>query len=444
MKKVYFLISFILISLGLNHFFYSDNLIDVVTNQPFKDGYLLFPSFRIFIEPFYAFAYHILTMERSGYVFALSSWIFWAIVLVVILSRYYKLKVGKTITYSLFAMFFVVSIICSIILLPIAGPKLVVSKNYKVADIHSHSISSKDNLSFVTSNINFHKKHGYTDFFITEHDNTNGYKSIPGNIKTDNIFPGIQIRTEGISVLLLSKVPFNYYDFKDKSIKEMVDLAHSKDMLVVVPHVWKWKKHSLQSLVDKGVDGFEVYNCGYRFLKPDKKQEIIQICKDNNLMMFGTTDWHGLGYMSNVWSLVYKDRKDSKKSFFDILKENRPDVKVIVHDIKGNQSIIRYIFEPFFAFYYYAVNTKVEYILSFYMILSLIILLFFKFKVQKVIKYISLIFALFFTVSLFYFTAMVLSFDFTFNVIIPETIVPTAVSLIFIWIIIWWLCEKDI
>ena len=242
----------------------------------------------------------------------------------------------------------------------------------------------------------------------------------------------------------MSKVPFNYYDFKGKSIKEMVDLAHSKDMLVVVPHVWKWKKHSLQSLVDKGVDGFEVYNCGYRFLKPDKKQEIIQICKDNNLMMFGTTDWHGLGYMSNVWSLVYKDRKDSKKSFFDILKENRPDVKVVVHDIKGNQSIIRYIFEPFFAFYYYTVNTKVEYILSFYMILSLIVLLFFKFKVQKVIKYISLIFALFFTVSLFYFTAMVLSFDFTFNVIIPETIVPTAVSLIFIWIIIWWLCEKDI
>ena len=441
MKKVYFLISGILISVVLNHFFYSNNIIDVATNQAFPNALLQWPSFRIFIEPFYAFAYYILTLERSGYVFALCSWIFWSILFVLFLAKYYKVPKSKTVIYCFFAMFFVVSLICSIIILPVAGPKLSVSDKYKVVDIHSHSISSKDNLSLVSSNINFHNKHGYTDFFITEHDNTNGYDSIPGNIKTDNIFPGIQIRTEGISVLLLSKDPFNYYDFKGKTIQEMVDLAHSKDMLVVVPHVWKWKKHSLQSLADKGVDGFEIYNCGYRFLKPDKKQEIVNICKDNNLMMFGTTDWHGLGYMSNVWSLV---EKEDDKSLFDILKDSKPNVKVINHNVSGWQSVIRYIFEPFFAFYYYIVNTKIEYILSFYMIMSLVVLLFFKFKVINVIKFISLSFALFFAISLFYFTSMLLSFNFTYNVIIPETIVPTALSLIFIWLIIWGACEKNI
>ena len=127
-------------------------------------------------------------MERSGYVFALSSWIFWSILFVLFLAKYYKVQRRKTIIYCFFAMFFVVSLICSIIILPVEGPKLVVSDKYKVIDIHSHSISSKDNLSLVSSNINFHNKHGYTDFFITEHDNKDRY--------SHNVHPSSENRPE--------------------------------------------------------------------------------------------------------------------------------------------------------------------------------------------------------------------------------------------------------
>jgi hypothetical protein len=324
--------------------------------------------------------------------------------------------------------------------LPVIGPKLSVPDDYKVVDAHSHTIASKDNISTVLSSINYHKKHGFTDFFITEHDNTNGFYSIPCDVDDSNIFPGIQIRTtEGVSVLLLSKYQFRYRDYMDKSIKEMIDLAHSEGMLVVMPHWWKWKKPPLQELVDMGIDGFEIYNCGYRYIKEETRKEIIDICKKNNLLMLGSTDWHGLGYMANVWTVV---KKNGDKNIFELL-ESRPEMRVIVHDVKGTQSPIRYIFEPFFAFYYYIVNTELKYVLNFYMIMSIILLFFIKTRFSEIVRYSSLFLSLFFSIVLFYFS-YILSFNLMTNVIIPETILPTTIGLTVVWIVIWSLSDKNI
>ncbi|MFA7074394.1 MAG: hypothetical protein WC234_04310 [Endomicrobiaceae bacterium] len=439
MKKIYIFISFILASVFLNAFFYSPHLVNIVTNQNISYS-LQWPKLRLFIEPFYAFAYYILTLERSGYVFALTSWILWILAFVIAFGIYKKITVKKIITYSLWSFFLFLSVICAVIILPVIGPKLTVPGDCKVVDVHSHTIASKDNISNVLSSINYHKKHGFTDFFITEHDNTNGFYSIPCDIDNSNIFPGIQIRTtDGVSILLLSNYQFRYKDYIYKSIKEMVDLAHSEGMLVVMPHWWKWKRPALQELVDMGIDGFEIYNCGYRYITRETRQEIIDICKKNDLMMFGTTDWHGLGYMANVWTVVKKNGEDN---IFRILV-SKPETQVIVHDVKGTQSIIRYIFEPFFAFYYYVVNTELKYVLNFYMIISIILLIFIKIKFSEIVRYSSLLFSLFFAIVLFYFS-YILSFNLMTNVIIPETILPVTISLTVIWIVIWSLSDKNI
>ncbi len=439
MKKIYIFISFILASILLNSFLYSPNIIDIITNQNVSFS-LQWPKLRLFIEPFYAFSYYILTLERSGYVFALSSWLFWILALVISLSIHKRVKTKQIIVHCLWSFFFFLSIICAIVILPVIGPKLSVPYDYKVVDAHSHTIASKDNISTVLSSINYHKKHGFTDFFITEHDNTNGFYSIPCDVDDSNIFPGIQIRTtEGVSVLLLSKYQFRYRDYMDKSIKEMVDLAHSEGMLVVMPHWWKWKKPPLQELVDMGIDGFEIYNCGYRYIKEETRKEIIDICKKNNLLMLGSTDWHGLGYMANVWTVV---KKNGDKNIFELL-ESRPEMRVIVHDVKGPQSPIRYIFEPFFAFYYYIVNTELKYVLNFYMIMSIILLFFIKTRFSEIVRYSSLFLSLFFSIVLFYFS-YILSFNLMTNVIIPETILPTTIGLTVVWIVIWSLSDKNI
>jgi len=441
MKKIYIFVLIIIASLVLNNFLYSKNLIELTQNIQISGFYLKWPIERLFIEPFYAFAYYIMTMERTGYVFALASWIFWITVFALVMSKYKKNALKQTVLNVIFAVFFFVSAAVCVIILPVPGPKLANTHSYKVFDIHSHTISSKDATGTVKSNINLHSKHGFTNFFITEHDNTKGFKTIPHNIKNeDYILPGIQIRTtDGISILLLSKKQFKYEDFQEKSIEELINLAHLKGMLVVVPHWWKWNNPPLQKLVDAGVDGFEIYNCGYRYLGDEKRKEIIDICKNNNLMMFGSTDWHGYGYMSNIWTIA---EKNGETSLFDILS-SKPQLKVIVHNNKGSQSAVRYAFEPFFAFYYYIKNTQMKYILSFYMIFGFFAVIFFYYNIKILIRIFSLIFAVFFMGATFYYVNLFLHMA-PNNVVIPGTILPIAGPLSLIWLIIWIINGKNI
>ena len=440
MKKLYTFVFIIFVSVILNIIFYNSNIIDVSTGEKLNNIVLQWPVFRLLIEPFYAFAYYILTMERSGYVFALASWLSWLVLFSILFCRYNNLKLKNTIIVSCFSFFFFVSLCCSVVMLPVIGPKITNIHGYKIVDVHSHTISSRDNISSMLSSMKFHKEHGFTDYFVTEHDNTKGYKTIPFESAKKHIFPGIQIRTkEGVSILLLSNIPFRYEDFKEKSIKEMIDLAHSKNMLVVMPHWWKWHRPDLQQLVDWGIDGFEIYNCGYRYISDQTRQELIDICNKNNLPMFGTTDWHGLGYMMNVWTII--QAKDNK-NVFELMKE-KPKTKIIVHDVKGNQSALRYIFEPFYFIYIYVTTTQLKYVLSFYMIIFILIGLLYKINIVRIVRISSLLLACFFSFCILHFVYF-LNYSFYSNVMIPETIIPTAASLVLIWLVIWGFCDKNI
>lgn len=440
MKKIYTFIFVIIASVVLNIVFYTSNIVNISTGEHLNNIVLQWPTFRFFIEPFYAYSYYILTMERTGYIYAVVSWSFWLILATILFCKYKNFSLKNTIILSFFSFFFFVSITCAVIILPIIGPKLVVADGYKSVDCHSHTISSRDNISDMLSSIKFHKEHGFTDFFVTEHDNVKGYNNIPVDINKDHIFPGIQIRTtNGQSILLLSNNNFKYEEFRDKSIKEMIDLAHSKDMLVIMPHWWKWNKPQLQQLVDWGIDGFEIYNCGYRYISKDTRQEIIDICNANNLIIVGTTDWHGLGYMTNVWTLI--EAKENK-NVFELLKE-KPKTKIIVHDVKGNQSVIRYIFEPFYFLYLYVTTTQLKYVVSFYVFILIVVGLLFKFPLMRIIRITALSLSCFFSICIFYFVN-ILQYSFYLNVMIPETILPALAGLVLIWFIIWSFCDKNI
>ena len=440
MKKVYILISVLFVSFLINYFCYAPNLIDIATGQTVNSFHLQWPLLRLFIEPFYAFAYHILTMERSGYIFALVSWFVWTTVFAIVFAKAKNLSRKAKIFFPVFSVFLVASIICLVILLPVQGPKIIPSSNnYTVFDPHSHTISSRDVISNIYSSMNFHFLQGYTDFFITEHDTTRGFFLFPSGQKRNHVFPGIQIRTtEGISVLLLSSKFFRYEDFAKNSLKDLINLAHKNNMLVIMPHWWKWHRPDLNEVVSCGIDGFEIYNCGYRYITDSTRKELIDICKQNNLLMLGSTDWHGYGYMTNVWSVI---RNDGNKNLFELLKE-KPQVQVIVHNVRGNQSIIRYIFEPFYALINYLTYTKAKYILSFYMIISFIFVFLSIFKFKTIIRFISLLFALFFDCALFYFANLFTAN--THSVILPETMIPVLIGFVFVWLILWGTSGKNL
>lgn len=440
MKKVYILISVLFVSFLINYFCYAPNLIDIVTGQTINSFHLQWPLLRLFIEPFYAFAYHILTMERSGYIFALASWLIWTVIFAIIFAKAKKLNIKATVFFSIFSIFLTASIITLVIFLPVQGPKIISpSDDYVIFDPHSHTISSRDVISNIYSSMDFHFLQGYNNFFITEHDTTRGFFLFPKDERKSYVFPGIQIRTtEGISVLLLSSKFFSYEDFAKNSLKDLINLAHNNDMLVIMPHWWKWHRPALQEVVDSGIDGFEIYNCGYRYISDSTRQELIDTCKQNNLLMLGSTDWHGYGYMTNVWSVI---KKEGNKNLFELLK-TKPQVQVIVHNVRGTQSIIRYIFEPFYFVIHYLTYTKAKFILSFYMILSFLFVFLSIFKFKTIVRFISLLFALFFDCALFYFANLFTAN--THSVILPETIIPVLIGFVCVWLILWGTSGKNL
>lgn len=76
---------------------------------------------------------------------------------------------------------------------------------------------------------------------------------------------------------------------------------------------------------------------------------MIGFSKENNLLMFGVTDWHGRRCMSDVWTVF---QGNVSGNIQEQLAKN-PQMQVILCRQEQSRSILRFIFEPFAAFYYY-------------------------------------------------------------------------------------------
>ena len=163
-----------------------------------------------------------------------------------------------------------------------------------------------------------------------------------------------------VSVLLLSAKAFDGGQYKNLSLKDIIGKAHSEGMLVIMPHWWKWHRQSLEELVELGIDGFEIYNCGYRNLSKRDFQDIVKISKDNNLLMAGSTDWHGWRYMTDVWTVLKAEPGGNLKETLD----KKPETRVLVYRQQQSSSPLRFILEPFYAFYLYTKNADMIAIFS--------------------------------------------------------------------------------
>ena len=144
MKKIYSFIFLILVCVVLNIIFYGSCIVDISNGITINNIILQWPIYRFFIEPFYAFAYYVLTMETTGYIYAFVSWLFWIVLFSILFCKYKNLKLKSTIIFCFSAIFFFCSLCAAVIILPISGPKIIVPDGYKIADIHFNTISAKD------------------------------------------------------------------------------------------------------------------------------------------------------------------------------------------------------------------------------------------------------------------------------------------------------------
>lgn len=419
--------------------FYSPiQLYDLISGNAVPDFSLKWPLIRILTEPLYAFAFYALTLERTFYKPAVISWLLWVITAVFIYCKIKKKTTGEFFIRAGYGILLLTFLFVLVVLLPLPGPKLIKPENYIAVDIHSHTITSHDNLSLPYSNLKFHSLQGFDSFFVTEHNHTKGFNEFPEKAKFNQVFPGVQMQTrDRVSVLLLSPEEFDGNVYKDKRLYEIIDKAHKNNMLVIMPHWWKWSRHSFKELKILGIDGFEIYNCGYRNISDKERKSMIKFCQDNNLLMFGSTDWHGWGYMTDVWTVFQGDKGGN----LALQLAEKPDIKIILYREKQSDSILRFIFEPFMAYYYYMKNADIISVISFMVWVSIIFILLISDFGIKFKRYLPLVISVFFAVLTIYFTIIYLPFR-ADNEIIISSIIPALIGFCVLWLILWRLIEK--
>lgn len=351
MKKILWLIPVVVAVSFLNAPLVS--LKEVVSKALVNDFSITWPLWRYVFEPLCGPAEYMLSFTR--YIFQLVSWVLWLCFLSFLWGMAKKKTPGETLKQIFFCFIAVVSFVMFCLLFPLPAPKLEKNPVYLSLDIHSHTNYSHDGVDTINQNLAYHQKLGFDLFFITEHGHTNSFVKFPEDKKFKVVLPGIQVQTtERISLLVLSDKAFSYEDFLNKSIKEVITLAHSRGFIVICPHWWKWKRPPIEELYKDEIDGFEIYNAGYRNILEKERNEIIEFCKARNLLMVGSTDWHGWGRMSDVWTIISLPQKNGfvGENVFNELKKHSA-TEVLVNNRDERNDLVRYIFEPFFGLYYY-------------------------------------------------------------------------------------------
>jgi hypothetical protein len=334
---------------------------------------------------------------------------------------------------------FFIALFSFIILIPVPGPKLLKPKGYIAIDTHSHTISSHDGVVPIMISLKTHLLQGIDVFFNTEHNHTMGFAKFSEYTKFKTVYPGMQIQTrDGVSVVLLSLKEFDGRYYKNLSLVDIVKKAHYNNMLVIMPHWWKWHKYTFEELKNFGIDGFEIYNCGYRNFDKNEQKALISFAKKNNLIMLGVTDWHGWGYMSDVWTIMEDTSLENIQNLFT----KKSNIKVILYRREQSDSLIRFIFEPFFFFYYYMSDIDFKYLVSLIVWITTLFLIFRSYF----LKYLRRFFALFMTTAyaygVIYFYIITRSVVDT-NTIVMKSVVPVMACLCVLWFILWFILWRD-
>jgi hypothetical protein len=168
-------------------------------------------------------------------------------------------------------------------------------------------------------------------------------------VKLRSVYPGLEIRDiEGVGFLILADREFTASEFANKSGSEIVAMAHAQGFLVISPHWWKEKRCEWEYLARLGIDGFEIFSSAYKNFDKKMQAKLIAFCKQRRLLMVGTTDWHGWGSFTDVWTLVGKKGLDQQKpgELLDHLRQ-APEVRVVVRRPPSERFGPKSLLEPF-------------------------------------------------------------------------------------------------
>jgi hypothetical protein len=122
---------------------------------------------------------------------------------------------------------------------------------------------------------------------------------------------------------------------------------------VIVVTLNNLKPEDISRLMDNGVDGFEIINCGHPGLLPDLRRELLDARRSRGVALVGVTDWHGWGGLTRAWTVIRMPGASSLShqeigaaAIAKLRERNGTDVIPVVAGYFGVPSPARAIFSP--------------------------------------------------------------------------------------------------
>lgn len=342
-------------------------LLNAATYTPVKGFKLIIPWIKYIFEPFIGIPVYLST---THYIKAESISLFiWGILFILLYTtikkRYSKIPV-YIMTYMLgFSLFAVYVLFTKFPLLGVMPE----NSSYCLVDPHSHTFYSHDGLVSPMQNMQWHINQGFTGWYVTEHYNISGaineqdlaimsgYTSMIGEeVRVDN--------DPHFFLALGLTAPVSAHDIT--TVSALTSAVHKHGGAVVLALWWLDGKTDLEHYVKDGVDAFEIANAGHKQrLYASVRRMTYRMSQKYHIPLIASSDWHGWGNYAYTWT-AFKisggcggNPSGLNNEIISLLRNNKDDrqnnkIIPIIYDYPYQYwGTLRFIFGPFFDFYYY-------------------------------------------------------------------------------------------
>lgn len=289
--------------------------IENVVSGELADGYnIAISPLRILFEPILGpLLYAIRADQPLVEFFTAMLWLM-AIMLPLLIYRYGKSSSPGRIILKWLALLPVIlalwiALLIVLVFAPLPANRIVnFHKDTILLNIHSHTHWSHDGLISPQGLMEWHRKNGFDAFFVTEH---NHHAKTLELIKQQDegvlpaeplILPGQEYSGSNHILLLGLQRDFRTKDMPDSTA---IDSAQANGGVAIIAHWFADEKKSLDYYIDQGGEGFEIINQseGLTYDR-DIFNQIVETCKQLNLLMLGSCDYHGYGSAAFSWNAL--------------------------------------------------------------------------------------------------------------------------------------------
>ncbi len=189
------------------------------------------------------------------------------------------------------------------------GPNLV------AVDFHSHTSASHDVRGTAMAgydtekNLEWHDRAGFDAVFVTDHNTTEGL--VPVDVPVA-LCRGREVSAWRAHIVLLGgdvdavDGPYRRDWSGLTQLLADADTLYGSLSVASIPEYERSHWHRLDSLVDAGLDGFEIVNASPKAneLSQARRDSVIDLARRTGTFVVGASDHHGWGATSMVWNLV--------------------------------------------------------------------------------------------------------------------------------------------